>query len=73
MGVRQWMQEAHVDALAVQEARLTSLSLNPVGGVEIFESFMGPTWKGTNGMATEGIGWVFRKSWAVKSWPKKGG
>ena len=28
MVVRQWMQEAHVDALAIQEARLTSLALD---------------------------------------------
>ena len=62
MVVRQWMHEAHVDALAIQEARLTSLALDPVGEDEPFESFMGPTGKGMNGREAGGVGWVFRKS-----------
>ena len=34
-----------------------------MGGDAIFESFMGPTRKVTNGMEAGGVGWVFRKSW----------
>ena len=71
MVVRQWMQEAHIDALAIQEARLTSLALDPVGGDDLFESFMGPTGKGISGMEAGGVGWVFRKTWADKAGLKK--
>ena len=71
MVVRQWMQEAHIDALAIQEAKLTSLALNPVEGDELFGSFMGPTGAGENGMEAGGVGWVFRKSWADRAGIKK--
>ena len=64
MVVRQWMQEAHIDVLAVQEARLASLALDPVSGDGLFDSFMGPTGKEANGMEAGGVSWVFRKTWA---------
>ena len=67
MVVRQWMQEAHVDALATQEARLISLALDPVGEDDLSESFMGPTGKGVNGMEAGGVGWVFKKPWAGRA------
>ena len=73
MVVRQWMQEAHIDALAFQEAQLTSLALDHVSGDGLFVSliFMGPTGKGANGMEAGGVAWVFRKTWASRAGLKK--
>ena len=47
------------------------MALDPVGEDDLFESFMGPTGKGMNGMEAGGVGWVFRKSWAGRAGLKK--
>ena len=65
--VRQWVQGAHIDALATQGARPTSLALGPVGGGDLFEPPMGPTGEGASGVGAGGVGWAFRKAWANKA------
>ena len=67
IALRAWMILEGVDAVAVQEHKLGSLGLNPVGSDPIFDSKLAGAGTGPAGHPAGGVGWIFRRDWALSS------